>query len=81
MIDSQYAAFLEARKPRCAEEALKKNHQCPADYFFLEKNPSIRLAKSSENPNRALAREYRSTAFLSSQINEDFIAPSSGRAR
>jgi hypothetical protein len=28
-----------------------------ASYFFLAKNPSTLLANSSENPNRALARE------------------------
>jgi hypothetical protein len=28
-----------------------------AAYFFLDKNPSTLLANSSENPNRALARE------------------------
>jgi hypothetical protein len=28
-----------------------------AGYFFPDKNPSTLLANSSENPNRALARE------------------------
>jgi hypothetical protein len=28
-----------------------------ASYFFFDKNPSTLLANSSENPNRALARE------------------------
>ena len=50
-------------------------------YFFLDKNPSTLLANSSENPNRAFARELRSTAFLSIQIIADFHQPSCGRAK
>jgi len=52
-----------------------------SDYFFIEMDPNIRLANSSENPKRAFAREYRSTAFLSNQMVVFSPRPSPGRAR
>src|SRR5262249_10861927 len=52
-----------------------------SDQRFRDKKSRTLLAKSSENPKRALAREYKSTAVLSNQIIADLIGPSPGRER
>src|SRR5271156_810130 len=75
-IDDRRPAFrlrYQMRIPDLFEKCSPRGHPNFLIYFLPDKNPSTPLANSSEKPNLVFAREYTSTAFLSSQIIVDFI--------